>query len=111
MNSKKSQQKSVLVTGAGNGFGICHCKNACQKNGWIVFGTIIPSQSPGELEKLGITPIVTDITARESVEDCYKVVESKVGEAGLSALVNVARLAGVAGELLKVFGRQNQSIF
>jgi NAD(P)-dependent dehydrogenase (short-subunit alcohol dehydrogenase family) len=100
MNSKKSQQKSVLVTGAGTGLGFATAKMLAEK-GWIVFGTIIPSQSPGELEKLGITPIVTDITARESVEDCYKVVESKVGEAGLSALVNVAGLAGVAGGVIE----------
>lgn len=100
MNSKKSQQKSVLVTGAGTGLGFATAKMLAEK-GWIVFGTIIPSQSPGELEKLGITPIVTDIAARESVEDCYKVVESKVGEAGLSALVNVAGLAGVAGGVIE----------
>lgn len=100
MNSIKSQQKSVLVTGAGTGLGFATAKMLAEK-GWIVFGTIIPSQSPGELEKLGITPIVTDITARESVEDCYKVVESKVGEAGLSALVNVAGLAGVAGGVIE----------
>lgn len=100
MNNKKNQQKTVLVTGAGTGLGFATAKMLAEK-GWIVFGTIIPSQSPDELKKLGITPIVTDITERKSVEDCYKVVESKVGDEGLSALVNVAGVAGIAGGVIE----------
>jgi NAD(P)-dependent dehydrogenase (short-subunit alcohol dehydrogenase family) len=100
MNNKKNQQKTVLVTGAGTGLGFATAKMLAEK-GWKVFGTIIPSQSPDELNKLGITPIVTDITARKSVEDCYKIVESKVGDEGLSALVNVAGVAGIAGGVIE----------
>lgn len=100
MDNEKKQQRTVLVSGAGTGLGFATAKMLAEK-GWMVFGTIIPSQSPDELAKLGITPIVTDITARESVEDCFKVVASKVGEEGLSALVNVAGLAGVAGGVIE----------
>lgn len=100
MNNKNNQQNTVLVTGAGTGLGFATAKMLAEK-GWIVFGTIIPSQSPDELKKLGITPIVTDITERKSVEDCYKVVESKVGDEGLSALVNVAGVAGIAGGVIE----------
>lgn len=100
MDNEKKQQRTVLVSGAGTGLGFATAKMLAEK-GWTVFGTIIPSQSPDELVKLGITPIVTDITSRESVEDCFKVVASKVGEEGLSALVNVAGLAGVAGGVIE----------
>ncbi len=100
MNNKKNQQKTVLVTGTGTGLGFATAKMLAEK-GWKVFGTIIPSQSPDELEKLGITAIVTDITDRKSVEECFKIVKSKVGDEGLSALVNVAGLAGVAGGVIE----------
>ena len=100
MKSYKDKQKFVLVTGAGTGLGFATAKLLTQE-GWKVFGTIIPSQSPDELEKLGITAIVTDITKRESVEECYKVVEEAVGDNGLFALVNVAGVAGIAGGVIE----------
>jgi len=100
MKGYKTNQKTVLVTGAGTGLGFATAKMLAGE-GWKVFGTIIPSQSPDELEKLGITAIVTDITNRESVENCCEIVEEGVGDTGLSALVNVAGVAGIAGGIIE----------
>jgi len=100
MNYDKNKQKTVLVTGAGTGLGFATAKMLVEE-GWQVFGTIIPSQSPEPLEKLGITPIVTEITMRESIEHCYTVVAENVGDNGLAALVNVAGVAGIAGGVIE----------
>lgn len=94
-----TEQKTALVTGAGTGLGFATAK-MLSENGWRVFGTIIPSQSPDELKELGITPIVMDITDRESVEDGYEYI-AKVGDKGLAALVNVAGVAGIAGGVIE----------
>lgn len=100
MKNYKNEQRTVLVTGAGTGLGFATAKMLSEE-GWKVLGTIIPSQSPEDLKKLGITPIVTDITDRKSVESCYKTVEKEVGSTGLSALVNVAGVAGIAGGVIE----------
>lgn len=100
MKNDKNIQKTALVTGAGTGLGFATSK-MLSAEGWKVFGTIIPSQSPDDLEKLGITAIVTDITDRKSIENCYKIVEKGVDTRGLSALVNVAGVAGIAGGVIE----------
>jgi len=68
---------------------------------WKVYGTIIPSQSPNDLKKVGVTAIVTDITDRGSVENCFNFMKKEVGDNGLFALVNVAGVAGVAGGIIE----------
>jgi NAD(P)-dependent dehydrogenase (short-subunit alcohol dehydrogenase family) len=95
-----TEQKAALVTGAGTGLGFATAK-MLSENGWQVFGTIIPSQSPDELKELGITPIVMDITDRESVVDGYEFIVDNVGDKGLAALVNVAGVAGIAGGVIE----------
>ncbi len=101
MNGKNAEQvKTALVTGAGTGLGNATAK-MLSREGWKVFGTIIPSQSPGDLEKSGVTPIVMDITDRKSVEDGYQFISEQVGETGLSALINVAGVAGIAGGVIE----------
>lgn len=87
----KKETRSAVVTGAGSGLGFATAK-LLKKEGWTVFGTIIESQSPKDLEKLGITPIVVDIADPESTENAKKIVEEALGEEGLSALINVAGL-------------------
>ena len=87
----KKETRSAVVTGAGSGLGFATAK-LLKKEGWTVFGTIIESQSPKDLEKLGITPIVVDIADPESTENAKRIVEEALGEEGLSALINVAGL-------------------
>jgi NAD(P)-dependent dehydrogenase (short-subunit alcohol dehydrogenase family) len=98
--TKSMEQKAALVTGAGTGLGFATAK-ILSENGWLLFGTIIPSQSPDELQALGITPIVMDITNKESVEDGYRFIASQVGDRGLGALVNVAGVAGIVGGVIE----------
>ena len=93
-------KKYALVTGTGTGLGFATAKLLKEK-GWNVIGTIIPSQSPDELKKLGIIPIVTDISKLDSVKELYDFVSKEVGEEGLAALINVAGLAAVAGGIIE----------
>ncbi len=95
-----SQGRTVVVTGAGSGLGQATAVMLAG-DGWRVFGTIIPSQDLGILKKHGITPMVVDLADTESVGAAYKEVEQAVGEAGLSALVNVAGLAEIAGGIIE----------
>jgi len=98
--TNRIEGKTALVTGAGTGLGFATAKMLSEK-GWQVFGTIIPSQSPDELKRLGITPIVMDITDRGSVEDGYEYIAAQVGDKGLAALINVAGVAGIAGGVIE----------
>ena len=95
-----SQGRTVVVTGAGSGLGQATAVMLAG-DGWRVFGTIIPSQDPGILKKHGITPMVVDLSDPKSVEAACREVEQAVGKAGLSALVNVAGLAEVAGGIIE----------
>ena len=87
----KKETRTAVVTGAGSGLGFATAK-LLKKEGWTVFGTIIESQSPKELEKLGITPIVVDISDPDSTAACADTVSAAVGDKGVSALINVAGL-------------------
>lgn len=100
MRSYRNKQKIVLVTGAGTGLGFATAKMLAEES-WKVYGTIIPSQSPNDLKKVGVTAIVTDITDRGSVENCYNFMKKEVGDNGLFALVNVAGVAGIAGGIIE----------
>ncbi len=100
MRSYRNKQKIVLVTGAGTGLGFATAKMLAEE-GWKTYGTIIPSQSPDDLKKVGVTAIVTDITDRGSVENCFNFMKKEVGDNGLFALVNVAGVAGVAGGIIE----------
>ncbi len=87
----KQENRSAVVTGAGSGLGFATAKRLKAK-GWKVFGTIIASQSDEELKKLGIIPIVIDISDPNQTEAAAKFVEKAQGDSGLSALINVAGL-------------------
>lgn len=100
MAQKMVGRKIALVTGAGTGLGYVTARKLSEK-GWKVYGTIIPSQSPEELTKVGCTPVVVDITDRRSVEAAYKHIAKEVGSDGLAALVNVAGVAGIAGGVIE----------
>ena len=100
MKQAMKKTKTVLVTGAGTGLGFATARMLCEE-GWRVYGTIIPSQSPEALMKLGVTPIVMEIDKRESVRNGCDFIAGEVGENGLAALVNVAGLAGIAGGVIE----------
>jgi len=98
--TSKGARKIALVTGAGTGLGFATAKMLSEK-GWKVYGTIIPSQSPEELKKLGCTAIVVDLADRISVEAAHEYIAKEIGNEGLAALVNVAGLAGIAGGVIE----------
>lgn len=87
----KKETRSAVVTGAGSGLGFATAK-LLKKKGWKVFGTIIASQSDKELKELGIIPIVIDISDPDQVQAAADFVDKEQGDAGLSALINVAGL-------------------
>lgn len=97
---KKNETRSTVVTGAGSGLGFATAKMLKQQ-GWTVFGTIIQSQSDEELKKLGITPIVVDIADYHSTDAARDFVAEKLGNRGLSALINVAGQAGVGSGVIE----------
>ncbi len=98
---KNFKKKYALVTGAGTGRGEVTAE-LLGKNGWIVYGTHIPSQSPDKLNKMkNVTPIVLDITDAEAVDETVAKISKEVGENGLSTLVNVAALAETAGGIIE----------
>ncbi|MFA7385297.1 MAG: SDR family oxidoreductase [Bacilli bacterium] len=99
---KKNFQKprSALVTGAGSGLGFATAK-MLKEEGWIVYGSHIKGQSTAELVKLDITPIELDISDLSSVEIAVKAIEDHQKEDGLSALINVAGVAGIAGGVIE----------
>ncbi|MGN0446054.1 MAG: SDR family NAD(P)-dependent oxidoreductase [Acutalibacteraceae bacterium] len=97
---KKNETRSTVVTGAGSGLGFATAKMLKQQ-GWKVFGTIIQSQSDEELKKLGITPIVVDIANYHSTDAARDFVAEKLGDRGLSALINVAGQAGVGSGVIE----------
>jgi NAD(P)-dependent dehydrogenase (short-subunit alcohol dehydrogenase family) len=97
---EKETGKIALVTGAGTGLGFVTAKMLSEM-GWKVYATIIPSQSPEELKKLGCTPIVVDIADRKSVEAAYGYIAKDIGDGGLAALVNVAGVASIAGGVIE----------
>ena len=87
----KQESKSVIVTGAGSGLGFATAK-LLKAKGWKVFGTIIASQSDEELKELGIIPIIIDISDPKQTDAAAEFVGKEQGNAGLSALINVAGL-------------------
>ena len=89
-----------MSQGAGTGLGQATAIILAEK-GWKIYGTIIPSQSSDELKKHGITPLVVDLADNESVQKAYSRIAGDVGDKGLSALVNVAGLAEVAGGIIE----------
>ncbi len=102
-----SSKKYALVTGAGTGLGFATAKLLAGK-GWNVYATIIPSQTPDELQKISnVTPLVMDITDPNMVSEGYKRISNEIGEEGLAALVNVAALAAVGGGIIEGVSMEN----
>jgi NAD(P)-dependent dehydrogenase (short-subunit alcohol dehydrogenase family) len=98
--SEGTRKKNTLVTGAGTGLGFATAKLMASK-GWQVYGTHLPGQSPDEMSRYGINPIIMDVTDERSVKGGYELVSKEVGGAGLAALINVAGLAEIAGGVIE----------
>lgn len=92
--------RSVFVTGAGSGLGYVTAK-MLNKQGWKVYGSYIKGQDPTELENLGIKMIELDIADVPSVENAFRIIDEEQQDKGLSALINVAGAAGVAGGVIE----------
>ncbi|MCB0662431.1 MAG: SDR family NAD(P)-dependent oxidoreductase [Saprospiraceae bacterium] len=85
----------VLITGVSTGIGF-HATMLFAKNGYHVFGTVRKLDDAKELESsLGdsFTPLVVDVQNQEQIDAAYAFVKEKVGERGLSGLINNAGLA------------------
>ena len=100
MAKKKVETRSALVTGAGTGLGFATAK-MLKEQGWTVYGTIIEGQSDAELKKFGITPIVVNIADHNQTDAARDFVAQDLNGKGLSALINVAGIAGPGGGLLE----------
>jgi NAD(P)-dependent dehydrogenase (short-subunit alcohol dehydrogenase family) len=98
--SEGTSKKYALVTGAGTGLGLATAKLIASK-GWQVYGTHLPSQSPDELTRAGVTPVAMDVTDESSVKAGYERISNEVGAAGLATLVNSAALAEIAGGVIE----------
>lgn len=94
------ETRSAVVTGAGSGLGFATAK-MLKEQGWTVFGTIIEGQSDAELKKLGITPLVVDISNPDEVYKIAETVDKIRGDKGISALLNIAGISGPGGGLLE----------
>lgn len=92
--------KTSLVTGAGTGLGFVTAKMMVEQ-GWKVYATHLPEQSPDDLKKAGCIPVEVDISKKASVETAYAYVSQDMGDDGLAALVNVAGVASIAGGVIE----------
>lgn len=100
MAKNKVEARSALVTGAGTGLGFATAK-MLKEQGWKVYGTIIEGQPDTELTKLGIVPIVVNIADHKQTDGARDFVAKDLNGKGLSALINVAGIAGPGGGLLE----------
>jgi NAD(P)-dependent dehydrogenase (short-subunit alcohol dehydrogenase family) len=103
------QSRSAVVTGAGTGLGFATAK-MLKENGWVVYGTIIEGQSEEELRKLGITPYVLNIADWKETDAFADFVKGREGKNGLSALINVAGIAGPGGGVLEGVSPENAQV-
>jgi NAD(P)-dependent dehydrogenase (short-subunit alcohol dehydrogenase family) len=95
-----TRKKYALVTGAGTGLGFATAKLMASK-GWEVYGTHLPSQSPDEMKRHRVIPVVMDVTDEGSIKAGYERLSKEVADAGLATLVNVAGLAEIAGGVIE----------
>jgi len=88
---------TVLITGSSTGIGFA-CATYLDKQGFKVFAGIRNAADAGKLKASAsdrLTPILLDVTNPESIQKAFDFVKNKVGEAGLSGLINNAGI-GIA---------------
>lgn len=97
---KSGKGRSVVVTGAATGLGFATAK-MLKEQGWRVYGTYLEFQSSDELKNAGIIPVLCDISDYKQADAAAKFVAENLKGKGLSALINVAGVAGVAAGLIE----------
>uniref|UniRef100_A0A6I8NQX9 Hydroxysteroid 17-beta dehydrogenase 2 n=1 Tax=Ornithorhynchus anatinus TaxID=9258 RepID=A0A6I8NQX9_ORNAN len=95
-------QKAVLITGGGSGFGHALAK-LLDKLGFIVFAGVLNERGPGaeELRRSSserLTVLQMDVTKPAQVKEAYRRVLEKVQDTGLWAVVNNAGIIGYVGD-------------
>lgn len=95
------RERSVFITGAATGIGRA-TSLLLAVEGWRVFAGVLPFQveqarvgAPATLEVLPL-----DVTQAESVAEAARLVEGRLGGAGLAALINNAGVADVGSGVL-----------
>ena len=84
--------KSVVITGASTGIGR-DCALHMDRLGWRVFAGVRKTADAASLRAEGssrLQPVQLDVTHAASIQDAVKVVTDKLGDTGLSGLVNNA---------------------
>jgi NAD(P)-dependent dehydrogenase (short-subunit alcohol dehydrogenase family) len=93
--------KHVVITGTSTGIGYDGARYLIEK-GWHVFGSVRKQADADRVESaLGdnFTPLLFDVTDQAAIKSAVQQVADKVGDTGLSGLVNNAGIA-VAGPLM-----------
>lgn len=87
--------KAFLVTGASSGIGEA-CALRLDRLGYRVFAGV---RKPGDAQALRkkatnrLTPVMLDVTGRETIAEAALAVEAQIGDTGLAGLVNNAGVA------------------
>lgn len=92
-----SNKKTVVITGASSGIGRASVSRMV-RSGWQVFATVRKTQDGDQLCSdfgTNATPVILDVTSRDSVTAAAKQVASSLEGAGLDGLVNVAGVGRV----------------
>lgn len=103
------EKRTAVVTGAGAGLGFATAKLLCEE-GWEVYGSVSKRNSIEELEKLGVVVFALDIANHEETDAFAAFVEEKLGDRGLSALINVAGISGPGSGLLEGVSPENAKL-
>jgi len=87
--------KNVLITGVSSGIGYTTTQKLCSA-GYHVFGSVRNPQDAQRLQaELGgnFSPLIFDVTDKDAIAGAVKTVEAKIGQSGLTALINNAGIA------------------
>ena len=103
------EKRTAVVTGAGAGLGFATATLLCEE-GWEVYGSVSKRNSIEELEKLGVVVFALDIANHEETDAFAAFVEEKLGDRGLSALINVAGISGPGSGLLEGVSPENAKL-
>ena len=88
MNSRKIENKSVLVTGCSSGIGLATAE-MLRSLGWRVFATARKAEDLEALRRARMRPVKLDLSSSESIDNAIRVVLEET-EGVLGAVVNNA---------------------